>query len=94
MWRPRWNCKLHKKWILQTGTKDKAWLWGKVIHYELRKRLKFDHANKWYWHKPESVQENDTHEILLDFEIQTSYPISIWKPDLKLINNNNNNNAV
>ena len=28
---------------------------GKVIHWELCKRLKLEHANKWYVHKPESV---------------------------------------
>ena len=27
----------------------------KVIHRELCKRLKFDHINKWYMHKPESL---------------------------------------
>ena len=30
--------------------------WGKIIHRELCKRLKFDHAKKWYMHKPESCQ--------------------------------------
>ena len=39
------------------------WL-GKVIHWELYKRLKFDHNNKWYMYKQESLVENDTHEIL------------------------------
>ena len=47
-----------------------AWV-GKVIHLELCKKLKFDHTTKWYMHKPESVQDNETHEILWDFEIQT-----------------------
>ena len=37
---------------------------GKTIHWELCKRLKFDHTNKWYLHKPESVLENETHKIL------------------------------
>ena len=32
---------------------------GKPIHRKLRKRLKFDHADKWYIYKPESVQENE-----------------------------------
>ena len=34
-------------------------------------KFKFDHTNKWYMHKPESVQENGTHKILWDFEVQT-----------------------
>ena len=37
---------------------------GKVIHLELCKKFIFDHANKWYMHKPESVLENDTHKLL------------------------------
>ena len=28
---------------------------GKVIHWELYKKLNFDHANKWYMHNTESV---------------------------------------
>ena len=37
---------------------------GKLIHRELRKKLKFDHTDKWYMHKPESVLE--MHKILWD----------------------------
>ena len=37
---------------------------GKGIHWELCKKFKFDHANKWYTHNPEPVQENDTHKLL------------------------------
>ena len=33
---------------------------GKVIHWEMCKKFKFDHANKWYMHNPAPVQENDT----------------------------------
>ena len=32
----------------------------KVIYYELSKKLKSDHTNKWFMYNPESVQENDT----------------------------------
>ena len=49
---------------------------GKVIHWELCKKLKFDHMNKWYMHKPESVPENGKHKVLWDFEIQTDHKIS------------------
>ena len=40
----------------------KAWHdWvGKVIHWEMCKKFKFDHANKWYMYNPASVLENDT----------------------------------
>ena len=33
-------------------------------------------------HNPESVQENDTHQLLWDFEIQTDHQISARRPDL------------
>ena len=34
---------------------------SKVIHWEMWKKFKFDHANKWYLHNPPPVLENDTH---------------------------------
>ena len=37
---------------------------GKLIHWELCKKFKFDHTNKWYMHNPESTQENETHKIV------------------------------
>ena len=46
---------------------------GKVIHWELCKRLKFDHSTKCDMHKSESVSEIETHKILLDFEMQTNH---------------------
>ena len=33
-------------------------------------------------HNPESVQENETHNLLWDFEIQTDHLISTRRPDL------------
>ena len=33
---------------------------GKVIHWEMCKKLKFDQMNKWYMHNPASVLKNDT----------------------------------
>ena len=59
---------------------------GKVIHWEMCKKFKFDHANN-----PASVLENDTHKLLWDFDIQTDHLISARRPDLIIINNNNNN---
>ena len=48
---------------------------GKVIHWEMYKKFKFDHANKWYMHNPAPVLENDTHKLLWDFDIQTDHLI-------------------
>ena len=59
---------------------------GKVIHWELYKKLKFDHTNKWYMHNQESVLENKTHKLPWDFDIQTDRLISVRRPDLVIIN--------
>ena len=34
-------------------------------------KIIFNHTNKWYMHNPESIQENEAHELFWDFEIQT-----------------------
>ena len=47
----------------------------KVIHWEVCKKLKFQHTTKWYKHKPESTLENGMHKILWDFEIQTDHSV-------------------
>ena len=57
---------------------------GKVIHWELCKKFKFDH-------KFESVPENETHILLWDFEIQTDHLTSVKRPDLKKIKNKKEN---
>ena len=59
--------------------------YGKVIHLELSKKLKFDHTNKWYIHNSESVLENEMHKLLWDFEIQTDPLISARRPDLLIV---------
>ena len=33
---------------------------GKVIHWEMCKKFKFDHINKWYMHNPVPALENAT----------------------------------
>ena len=61
---------------------------GKVIHKEMCKKFKFDDANKWSMHNPTRVQENDTHKLLWDFEIQTVHLIPARRPNFIIINNN------
>ena len=58
---------------------------GKVIHWELSKKLKFDDTNKWYMHKPESVLENEMHKVLCDFEIQTDHLILARQTDWVIV---------
>ena len=53
---------------------------SEVIHWELCKKFRFDHTNKWHMHNPESILENETHKILL---------ISARRPNLVIVNNNN-----
>ena len=60
---------------------------GKVIHWEMCKKLQFDHMNKSYLHNPASVLENDTYKLLWDSDIQTDPLISARRPDLIIINN-------
>ena len=50
------------------------------------KKLKFGHTKKWYMHNPAPVQENDTHKLLWDFDVQTDHLISARRPDLIIIN--------
>ena len=65
------------------------WL-GKVIQWEVCKKLKFEHVNKWYMHNPESVLENETHIVLRDFKIQTDNLISVRGPDWETVNEKEN----
>ena len=44
---------------------------GKVIHWEMCKKFKFNHTDQWYMHNLASVLKNDTNKLLWDFDIQT-----------------------
>ena len=59
---------------------------GKIIHWEMCKKFKFDHTNKWYMHNPAPVLENNTHKLQWDFDIHTDHLISTRRPDLIIIN--------
>ena len=59
---------------------------GKVIHWELWKKFKFDLTNKYNKHIPESFQENETHNIRWGFYIQTNHRISARRPALAIVN--------
>ena len=59
---------------------------GKVIHWELCKRFKFDKMGNGWIHKPESDQETETDKIIWDTEIQTDHPILGRRSDQELIN--------
>ena len=55
---------------------------SKVIHWEMCRKSKFDHTNKWYMHNPATVLENATHKLQWDFNIQTDHLIPARRPDL------------
>ena len=59
---------------------------GKVIHWEMYKKFKFNHTNKWIMHNPAPVLENDTYKLQWDFDIHTDHLISDRRPDLIIIN--------
>ena len=40
----------------------------------------------WYIQNPESVEENETHKLLCDCEIQTDHIIPARRPDLVIVN--------
>ena len=61
--------------------KTKHYWVGKVIHWEMCKKFKVDHRNKWYMNNSAPVQENDTHKLLWDFDIYTDHLISARRPD-------------
>ena len=58
---------------------------GEVIHWEMCKKFKFDHSNKWCMHNPAPLLEDNTHKLLWDFDIQADHLISA-RPDQIIIN--------
>ena len=46
------------------------------------KKFKFVYTNKWYMHNPAPVRENDTHKLLLEFNMQTDHLTPARRPDL------------
>ena len=52
-----------------------------VIQCEL-----FDHTPKWHKNKPESVSENEMHNFLWDFGMETDHLIQVRRQDLMLSN--------
>ena len=72
--------------LVQKEYKTRHDLVGKVIPWEMCKKFKCDHANKWYMYNPSAVLENDTHKFLWDFDIQTDHLITVGRPNLIIIN--------
>ena len=62
--------------VAEEDYKNRNFLVGNVTHWELSKKMIFDHTTKLYIHNLESDLETETHTILLDLEIQTDHRIS------------------
>ena len=57
-------------WMEQIGTEYKArhdWE-RKVIYWEMSKKFKFDHGNKWYMRNIVTVLEIGKHKLLWDID--------------------------
>ena len=67
---------------------------GKLINRKMCKRLKFGHDYKWYMHKPQSVQENKIHEILLGLLDTNDHLNPARRSDLVLINKKKRTNQL
>ena len=67
---------------------------GKVIPWEMCRKIQFDHTNKWYMHNTAPVLENGSHKLLWDFNIQTDHLSPARRPDLIIINKKKENFSV
>ena len=60
---------------------------ARYIHWCLCGKHSFERVSNWWKHCPDSVIENDSVEILWDFNIFVDHFISARKPDIVVINN-------
>ena len=84
-WQRR-NDQLHNKRMQQISTEARHDWVGKVIHWKMCKKFKFEHTNKWYTHNPAPVIQHDMHKLLWDFDILTDHLIPASRPDLIIVN--------
>ena len=61
--------------LQQKGYKKRHYNLGKIVHWKLARKSKFEAWDKWYEDEPESVLENEDYTILWDFSIQTDHVI-------------------
>ena len=73
--------------MLQTSKKKySTWLDGNGhLQGIVQIKLEFDNTTKWYLHKPESVQLNETNKIHADSEVLNDCLILVRRLDLELI---------
>ena len=83
VWGWKWSNECSK--LVQNRYKTRHDWVGKVIHWEVCKKLKFHCKTKWYLHKSESSRENEKHKPFWDFEKHTNRQILARQPDLVIV---------
>ena len=63
---------------------------GKMIHWELYTKFKFDYTIKWFMKNSEFILVNVIYKFLSDFEIKTDNLISARRTDQEIVNKKEN----
>ena len=58
---------------------------AKKIHWDICKKNRLEHSEKWYEHVPEGAVENEENKVLWDINIQCDNLIEARRPDLIVI---------
>ena len=73
-----------KNW-LKKNTKDDTTNVAKKVHWDICKKNRLEHSEKWYEHAPEGAVENEEIKVLWDINIQCDNLIEARRPDLIVI---------
>ena len=57
----------------------------KKVHWDICKKNRLEHSEKWYEHVPEGAVENEENKVLWDINIQCDNLIEARRPDLIVI---------
>ena len=63
---------------------------ARVLHWELCKKFKLPHNDRWYEHTPEPSAQNENAKLIWDVTIQTDKKVDHNKPDIVLIDKTSN----
>ena len=72
--------KIGSKWIQKTTGHV-----AKKVHWDICKKNRLEHSEKWYEHVPEGAVENEEIKVLWDINIQCDNLIEARRPDLIVI---------
>jgi hypothetical protein len=57
-----------------------------AVHWSLMKKFGFEHSERWYNHRAETVYENESVKILWDMNLYTDHVIEARRPDIVVVN--------